>query len=352
MTTVDLDSVYKVTAKGRTYYYAWRGRGAPRLTSPPGSKEFVEELAAALRERHLGDKSKLGYLITSYKASEAWKKDIGDKTRQNWAPWLDKIRAKFGKVSIAAFERPKMRLAIRQWHKSFRATPRAADMGLQAFSRVLSFGVEEGELSTNLCVGIPHLYSNDRSEVIWIDADLDALEKVASPELMHAARLAAMTGLRKSDLLRLSWSHIKPLSIEITTGKSKNRKTTLIPLYGSLRAHLETIPKRSTRVLTNTDGVPWAGGFGSSWNKAVTRAGIDKHLHDLRGTAATKLYLAGFSIREIAEILTWSEDRVEALINRYVKRDELLRDRIRRMDEFEARTQLAKPSEKLSSAEG
>ena len=37
----------------------------------------------------------------------------------------------------------------------------------------------------------------------------------------------------------------------------------------------------------------------------------DLHFHDLRGTAATKFYIAGLSIRVIAEILAWSEDQVE-----------------------------------------
>src|SRR5262245_53203506 len=54
-----------------------------------------------------------------------------------------------------------------------------------------------------------------------------------------------------------------------------------------------------------------------------SRAGMnerDLHFHDLRGTAATKFYIAGLSIRVIAEILAWSEDQVERIIRRYVAR--------------------------------
>ena len=54
------------------------------------------------------------------------------------------------------------------------------------------------------------------------------------------------------------------------------------------------------------------------------------HFHDLRSTAATNFYRANFTIREIAEILGRKEERIERLIDRYVKRDEILRDRIRR----------------------
>jgi len=38
----------------------------------------------------------------------------------------------------------------------------------------------------------------------------------------------------------------------------------------------------------------------------------------------------------------WAEAHVEALIDRYVKRDELMKDMIRRLDENEASTRFAK----------
>jgi len=96
------------------------------------------------------------------------------------------------------------------------------------------------------------------------------------------------------------------------------------PLYDSLRDVLARIPKRATTVLTSSKRRPWtANGFGSSFNDAKHAAGMaDKnlHFHDLRGTAATKFYIAGLPIRVIAEILAWSEDQVERIIRRYVGR--------------------------------
>jgi integrase len=84
--------------------------------------------------------------------------------------------------------------------------------------------------------------------------------------------------------------------------------------------------------------------FGSSWWKLIQVAGLrDKGLrfHDFRGTAATRLFLAHLTLREIAQILGWSEDRVEKIIDRYVKRDEILKDRIRRMEEHAAASNTA-----------
>ena len=89
-------------------------------------------------------------------------------------------------------------------------------------------------------------------------------------------------------------------------------------------AVLASIPKRSTTILTNSQRRPWtADGFGSSFNKAKIAAGIadrDLHFHDLRGTAATKFYVAGLCERVIAEIMGWEEDYVAKIIRRYVGR--------------------------------
>ncbi|RAK68761.1 tyrosine-type recombinase/integrase [Phenylobacterium kunshanense] len=347
---VDLKGLYTVRAKGRVYHYAWRG--GPRILAPYGTPAFAAEFAHHHADRKGGDKARLSGLCAMFRASDAWNgkgpRPISAKTRASWSTWLDRIQVEFGDLRVEQFDRPAMRPIIIKWRNRYAATPRAADMGIQVLSRLLSFGMEEGKLLNNICKGIGSIYDVDRSGLIWTADDLAELEKHAAPEIMRAARLAALTGLRQSDLLRLSWSHVQPHSIEIATGKSRKRKTTLIPLYDELRDYLASVPKKATTVLVNTKGRPWQSGFGSSWKGAKNNAPTLRalHFHDLRGTAATRFYLGGLSIREIAEIMTWSEDYVEGLIDRYVKKDELLRDRIRRINENAQRTSSEKPNAK------
>lgn len=331
MVMVKLKGVAKVKARGQTYYYAWRG--GPRLVGEPGSDEFMASLQEARNPLAGIDQRKFGAYVVMYRASDEYK-GLADSTKYRWRPWLDEVKKEFGGLSVRQFDRPLIRVAIRKWRDKWKKTPRTADFGKQVLSRVCSFAVAEGAITTNPCVGVPNLYEADRSDIIWEKGDLDALCAKASKEVAWAARLAALTGLRYGDLFKLAWSHVGEHAIEIKTGKSRRRKTATIPITAELRALLDTIPKRATTVLTNSDGRPWKG-FGSSWNKAMARtwpAGRDLHFHDLRGTAATTLYGAGLTTREIAEIMAWSEDRVERLIDRYVKRDEILKDRIRRME--------------------
>ncbi len=337
MAMLPVKGIHVVKSNGKIYVYAWRG--GPRIKAPLGSPDFFQELAEATAALKAPDARKLSGLIADYRASDDWKR-LAPKSRQNWQPFLDSACETFGATSITAFDRPLIRVAIRQWRDRFKQTPRQADMALQALSRVLSFGIAEGRLQVNACTGIPRLYRSNRADIIWTQDDIDKLAGHASPEVMWAVRLASLTGLRKSDLLRLSWTHVKPFSIERSTGKSSHQKTAVIPLYRELRELLDQIPKRATTILTNTEGLPWKSGFDASFRPAKLKAGIDHHFHDLRGTAATRMYLAGLTVREIAEMFTWSEDQVERLIKVYVKKDEILLDRIRRIDELEARTKL------------
>lgn len=341
--------VHVVVARGKTYAYAWRG--GPRLIAEPGTDAFIAELARAREGRLAGPEGKTAGLCARYRASEAYR-GLSDKTRKEWARWLDQIQEDFGAGPLSAWDHRQAIAGIRNWRERWAPTPRTADVALEVMSRLLSFGRGQGLVSGDPCKEIDRLYSANRSALIWTPADFDELERRASREIMWAARLAGLTGLRRGDLLRLSWSHIKTNSVEISTGKSKHRKTTLIPVYGELRALLEEIPKRATTVLTNTAGQPWGSGFSASWNKAKGanpakgRLAIPLHFHDLRGTAATKFFVAGLTIRQIAEIMTWSEDRIEALINRYVKRDELILAMIRQMDSNGAGTPTVKPDVK------
>jgi integrase len=190
---------------------------------------------------------------------------------------------------------------------------------------VLSYAVDPlGKIARNPCEGIKQIYSADRSEIIWIDSDMIQLKATCSADIAHAMDLAAHTGLRLGDLIRLSWSRIGEDEITLTTGKSKHKRTAIIPLYDDLRRVLAGIPKRSTTVLTNVRRRPWtANGFGTAFNRAKIAAGMNDrnlHFHDLRGTAVTKFYVAGVPERVIAEIMAWEEEYVAKIIRRYVGR--------------------------------
>jgi integrase len=277
-------------------------------------------------------------LVTLYKASTDYGK-LAEATRHNWAPWLDRITDHFGELRIAQFDRPeKIRPLIRRWRNRWAATTRTADYGMQVLSRVLSYAVDPlGKIASNPCEGIKRLYSGNRSDIVWTETDIAQLKQSCPAEIAHAVDLAAHTGLRLGDLLRLSWSHVGEHTITVKTGKSGHLREAIIPLYDALQAVLVGIPKRSTTILTNSRNRPWTrDGFGSSFNKAKIAAGMtdaDLHFHDLRGTAATRFYIAGLPERVIAEIMGWEEEHVARIIRRYVDRTAATKAIIRQLNE-------------------
>jgi len=341
MVKVDLKGIAKFTAKGRDYYYAWRG--GPRLRGQPGSAEFIVSYQEAHEDRRTADDGRFRVLVTFYKASEAYN-DLAASTRKNWAPWLDRIADHFGDLRVAQFDRPeRIRPVVRAWRNRYADMPRSADYGMQVLSRVLSYAVDPlGKIAANPCEGIARLYKGDRAEIIWTDADMARIKKACSAEIAHAIDLAAHTGLRLGDLLRLSWSHIKDDAIVMTTGKSGRRREAVIPLYDALRGVLTRIPKRATTILTSGKHRPWTrDGFGSSFNKAKIAAGMaagELHFYDLRGTAATRFYIAGLSERVIAEIMGWGEDHLTRIIRRYVGRAAATKAIIAQLNKAERRT--------------
>lgn len=355
MTAVDLKGLHRVKVRNKKtgeqvfYFYAWRG--GPRIDAKAGTPEFLTKYAELTRKGPA--EGKLEALVAAYRDSDTYR-GLAESTRHNWAPWFDRIRDGLGNLSIKTFDKPEVRPVITRWRNRWKDTPRTADFGKQVLSAVLSYGVAEGKLGSNPCFGIPNLYSSDRSEIIWKPEDLERFLATCSNEVGWALRLAALTGLRQGDLLRLEWSHVNDLSIDMNTSKSKGKRVAVIPMYGDLKTLLAEIPRRAKTVLTTMRGQPWGSGFSSSWNKSCLAAAFPKeeherarkegrllkledsdwdlHFHDARGTAATRFYLAGLTLDEIAEILGWEKDHVERIINRYVRRDALLRARIERLN--------------------
>ena len=154
------------------------------------------------------------------------------------------------------------------------------------------------------CAGIKSLYTGDRSEIVWTDADI-AEFKAAAPRRSRGLSISRLTlGCASETCSGSPVFHVGEDAIVIATGKSKQRREAIVPLYDALRQVLGTIPKRSTIILTNSKGQPW-GDLASAFTRAKAAAGFDRdlHFHDLRGTAATNFYTAGLSERVIAEIM-------------------------------------------------
>ena len=145
------------------------------------------------------------------------------------------------------------------------------------------------------------------------------------PRTRAPLTLALWTGQRQGDLLRLTWSAYDGAHIKVR--QSKTGAKVPIPVGGPLKVMLDRTPRRGLLILLSSEGTPWTGdGFRSSWKKACKKAGIvGVTFNDLRGTAVTRLAIAGCTEPEIASITGHSLKDVRSILDaHYLHRDPAL----------------------------
>jgi integrase len=192
---------------------------------------------------------------------------------------------------------------------------------------VLSWALDRGIIAANPCECGGRLYRASRNEKIWTDDDEKTFLKHAPAHLHLALLLGLWTGQRQGDLLRLPWSAYDGTNIRLRQSKTGARVS--IPVGAPLKTALDenAKTKQGPIILTSTDGQPWTSdGFRSSWGKACRKAGIvGVTFNDLRGTAVTRLAIAGCTEAEIATITGHSLRDVRSILDaHYLHRDPAL----------------------------
>lgn len=327
--------VIRKPGRVRIYWRTGRERGAITFGTFAGATEAeavaaetaaAGQLAARYAE-HVRPTTAPGFvakLIEEYIASPEFAR-LAVSTKRVWRGHLDGIKDTFGKVTLDGIQRAEARGIIYAWRDTMAATPRTANIRLTVLARVFSWGVDRGRLKTNPAAAITRLDEGPgRAEIIWADHELAALLAHCTPHVARAVRLAALTGLRKADVVALTWSEVDFTRgvIDRATLKSGRRQRAVIPILPELRALLEECPRRAPQVITGAHGRPWrsADTFDSSFRPALDACGVDKHFHDLRGTAATRFFAAGLSVADVAHIMGWKEAEAERIASRYMDR--------------------------------
>lgn len=344
-----LAGLHRVVAKGRTYYYAWRG--GPRIHAAFGTPEFLVEFTDAHKAAPRQKSATTFETLTDQYLDSAEFRQRSASTQASYRRYLKMAVAEFGDAPLEALQDPKMRGEIKDWRDTLAATPRTADYAWTCVARVLSFAKDRGRISVNVCERGGRLYASDRKDKIWTENDLTALFAVASREVSLVVAMALWTGQRQGDLLRLPWSAYADGKIRLRQSKGGIR--VVIPARDTLAEIIAVIPKLGPVMLTSSSQMPWTSdGFRASFNKACERAGIgDLTFHDLRGTAVTRLARSGSTESEIAAITGHSTSDVRSILDRhYLSREvELAEEAMRKREQKEGGTNAVKQFVKRSS---
>lgn len=317
----------------RWYCYAWRG--GPCIHKQDGPRPVIgpEMMALAVEARQGIEitSDRFDTVIDDYRASPEFER-LADSTKRDYRLWLDRASGRFGKAPLAAFTDPRMRGEIIDWRNQWAHKPRTADKASVMLATVLAWAVENGRLAVNVAAGIKQLNKASRAEMIWEDCHWQAVEaeKDFPAHVMLALRLASLTGLRLGDLVRLDWGQVGPRAIIIEKTRKRGGRA-VIPILPELRTLLDGIEKKTGPVLVNSRGTAWTeSGLETVWQRRKPE-GFNLRIHDLRGTFATRLIMAGFTDDQAALVMGWTAKRVAGIRARYVDEERVIIDLAEKM---------------------
>lgn len=308
------------------YHYAWKG--GPRVEGVLGSPEFMANYTAALEDLRRKPSDTLVALLDAYESSSDFLV-LAQRTQKDYKKHLRAIANEYGAFPISGLSDKRARGEFLSWRDRLALSSRRnADYRFAVFARALSWSFNRGLAPFNPLERPGRVYRAARKDSIWTDDDEAAFLSKAPAHLHLALILALWTGQRQGDLLKLTWNNYDGGVIRLKQSKTGVRVA--IPAGTPLRAALEDRqhqPTSAVTILTTEAGRAWTeSGFRASWRKACEKAGVaDVTFHDLRGTAVTRLAMAGCNEAEIATITGHSLRDVGAILDsHYLKRDHSL----------------------------
>ena len=307
--------VHRVVSRGKEYFTYQRGKGTktagPRIKLPhPSDPDFLSAVYRAAGEPP--PKPTAGTfeaLVTDYKTSPEWR-DLSEATQRDYARYLREVEQQIGRFRVDALE-PKHVLAMRDDRED---TPAAANNLVRVLSSVISWSVPRGYRNDNPCEHVRKFKIGEWPRWSW--EAICHFRVNAVPEMWGSAALALYTGQRQGDVLSMGWSSVDSGCIEVV--QEKTGKKVWIPIHRDLKAVLADMPRRSVKILTNQDGVPWTkDGFRSQWAHQMDCIELesgDCHgmvFHGLRKSAVCMLLEAGCSDAMVSAITGQSRAMVE-----------------------------------------
>jgi integrase len=294
---------------GKPRVYFRRGKG-PRvaLPGPIGSEEFNAAYHDALsgsihpaRDRQIRNApGTIGAQIASYKKSAEYIA-LRETTKAGYASRLETLLNHHGHRTVAGLTRERIMNGILG---PFADRPGARLSILKMLRILIRHAIAVSWLTRDPSIGIkrPKL-KRIRS---WTDDEI-ATYRAHWPlgtKQRTAFELFLNTGQRRSDVVRMAWSHITANKIRVE--QQKTGKPLVIPLHHDLMAALEKAERTHVAILTTAYGRPFTvDGFSQWMRDSIAAAGLPLTCqpHGLRKATGRRLAEAGATAKMIMAIL-------------------------------------------------
>ncbi len=205
-----------------------------------------------------------------------------------------------------------IRADISRLHSRLSATPYLANRVVSALSGLFARAEEWGhrDEGSNPCRNIKRYPESSRESFLTREdrerlAEVLAQHEAESPVAVAFFRLALLTGCRKNELLRLSWSDVNLAGQSLHLPDSKTGKRTVLLSTEALKV-LENIPriKGNPFVFPGAKAGAHLVNVNKRWLRIREEAGLpDVRIHDLRHTFASIAVEAGLGLPVIGGLL-------------------------------------------------
>jgi len=324
-------------------WYAWRGKGAPCILAEAAVSDRVLDLKVAAAAEAAGErffqlkaakktapKGELLGLIRDWLASPEFA-NHSPRTQKDYRACIRAAEDHLGALPLIALKADGARAQLLRWRNRYQETPASADHYASALSNCLQWARDQGRTSADPMRNWPWIYHPDRSEIVYLAAEIELLcaKAVGDLDLQLAILGASYSGLRKCDLIRLPKTAIGATTVIRRT--SKRGRVVHVPITAALRQVLDLCLARSPDdclTVFSCDGRPWKSStLDNRWAPVRAAAAAEmpsikgKHWHDMRGTYATSLHRDGYEDDEVDRIMGWKKGNSEQTRAAYVSGD-------------------------------
>lgn len=342
---------------------AGRHAGAAVLFTCAGATKVdcenqIADAADAINERYAAVKAGLPTLTTIAGLLDAWERSAefegkSQSTKQNRSLIIATIKTTpLGKAAASILKQAGATGVITKWrdNEAAKRGMRAADQRIEILNAALNWHVRQGNIARNPAAGIADVYLGDRSDLIWeaehvatfrayVKAEIDRIWLAHKPNRWRYRQIAKLanaydtltlalnTGMRRADLAALSWIHIQDGAIIYTPQKGRNRartakkaaRTTVLPILPEAARVLARRREAMGGPRILGQYTPHSLGHLVADICKLEAVGIDRHLHDAKGTFVTRLVTeTDLTDQEIAGLVDWSVANVQSIKHKYV----------------------------------
>ena len=212
--------------------------------------------------------------------------------------------------------------------------PEAANGRVKAISTVFAWAIgdEQPGINSNPARDVPRIKTGSKGWHTWTDEEVTRFEDChpIGSKARLAFGLLLMTGVRRSDVVRLSHKHKRNGELVFTAQKNRNRDPIdmVIPVLPDLEDLLDASQLGERTFLATEYGAPFtAAGFGNWFRDRCNEADLPHcSAHGLRKAGSTRAAENGATAHQLMAMFGWKTLQQAEIYTRAAQRRKLARE--------------------------